>query len=108
MHRLSLEPRSNFTKAEYEAVVRRCQEYIKAGDIFQVVPSQRFAVETTADPFDIYRVLRVVNPSPFLFPVARREILADRLLAGDPGSRRGWRGDDPAAGGHSPPWCLCC
>ena len=64
---LTLQPRSNFTKAEYEEVVRRCQEFIKAGDIFQVVPSQRFAVETEADPFDIYRVLRVVNPSPFLF-----------------------------------------
>ena len=62
-----LEPRSNFTRAEYEAVVRHCQEYIKAGDIFQVVPSQRFAIETNAKPFDIYRVLRVVNPSPFLF-----------------------------------------
>jgi anthranilate synthase component 1 len=60
-------PRSNFTRERYEAVVRHCQEYIKAGDIFQVVPSQRFAVETTAAPFDIYRVLRVVNPSPFLF-----------------------------------------
>ncbi len=48
-------------------MVRHCQEYIKAGDIFQVVPSQRFRVETTASPFDIYRVLRVVNPSPFLF-----------------------------------------
>ena len=47
--------------------MRRCQEFIKAGDIFQVVPSQRFAIETKADPFDIYRVLRVVNPSPFLF-----------------------------------------
>jgi anthranilate synthase component 1 len=64
---VALEPRSNFTRAEYEAVVRHCQEYIKAGDIFQVVPSQRFAVETHANPFDIYRVLRVVNPSPFLF-----------------------------------------
>jgi anthranilate synthase component 1 len=62
-----LQPRSNFTRAEYEAVVRHCQEYIKAGDIFQVVPSQRFAIETEAAPFDIYRVLRVVNPSPFLF-----------------------------------------
>ena len=64
---VKLEPRSNFTRAEYEAVVRHCQEYIKAGDIFQVVPSQRFAIETNAKPFDIYRVLRVVNPSPFLF-----------------------------------------
>ena len=60
-------PESNMTRAEFESVVLRCQEYIKAGDIFQVVPSQRFRVETTADPFDIYRVLRVVNPSPFLF-----------------------------------------
>ena len=64
---ITLEPRSNFTREGYEAVVRHCQEYIKAGDIFQVVPSQRFAIETTAAPFDIYRVLRVVNPSPFLF-----------------------------------------
>jgi anthranilate synthase component I len=62
-----LVPESNFTRQAYEAVVRHCQEYIKAGDIFQVVPSQRFKVETTAKPFDIYRVLRVVNPSPFLF-----------------------------------------
>ncbi|MEO6809686.1 MAG: chorismate-binding protein, partial [Isosphaeraceae bacterium] len=61
---VTLQPKSNFTKEQYEAVVRRCQGYIKAGDIFQVVPSQRFAVETNADPFDIYRVLRVVNPSP--------------------------------------------
>jgi len=64
---VTLQPRSNFTRPEYESVVRRCQEYIKAGDIFQVVPSQRFEIETKADPFDIYRVLRVVNPSPFLF-----------------------------------------
>jgi anthranilate synthase component 1 len=64
---VQLIPKSNFTRDAYEAVVRHCQEYIKAGDIFQVVPSQRFQVETTAKPFDIYRVLRVVNPSPFLF-----------------------------------------
>ncbi len=63
----ALVPKSNFTREQYEAVVRHCQEYIKAGDIFQVVPSQRFEVETTGRPFDIYRVLRVVNPSPFLF-----------------------------------------
>ncbi len=62
-----IERESNFTREGYEAVVRHCQEYIKAGDIFQVVPSQRFRVETTASAFDIYRVLRVVNPSPFLF-----------------------------------------
>jgi anthranilate synthase component 1 len=68
-----LAPRSNFTREAYEAVVRHCQEYIKAGDIFQVVPSQRFTLETNADPFDIYRVLRVVNPSPFLFYLPFRE-----------------------------------
>ena len=64
---LKIEPTSNLTRTQYEAIVRHCQEYIKAGDIFQVVPSQRFQVETTAAPFDIYRVLRIVNPSPFLF-----------------------------------------
>lgn len=58
---------SNFEKADFEAMVLRCQEYIKAGDIFQVVPSQRFEVETRAQPFDVYRSLRIVNPSPFLF-----------------------------------------
>jgi len=60
-------PKSNFTREQYEAVVKHCQEYIKAGDIFQVVPSQRFQFETSADSFNVYRVLRVVNPSPFLF-----------------------------------------
>lgn len=64
---MRLTPQSNFTREGYEQVVRHCQEYIKAGDIFQVVPSQRFQLETKAAPFDIYRVLRVVNPSPFLF-----------------------------------------
>ncbi len=64
---LTLARKSNFTREAYEQVVRDCQEYIKAGDVFQVVPSQRFEVQTTARPFNIYRVLRVVNPSPFLF-----------------------------------------
>jgi anthranilate synthase component 1 len=59
--------RSNFTKPEFEAAVERCKEYIRAGDIFQVVLSQRLQTETTARPFDIYRTLRVVNPSPFMF-----------------------------------------
>lgn len=63
----TLEVRSNFERAEFEDMVRRCQEYIRAGDIFQVVPSQRFEIETAAQPFDIYRALRIVNPSPFLF-----------------------------------------
>jgi anthranilate synthase component 1 len=59
--------RSNFEPAAYEAAVVKCKEYIKAGDIFQVVLSQRLRTETRARPFDIYRTLRVVNPSPFLF-----------------------------------------
>ena len=58
---------SNFGPGGYEAAVEKAREYIKAGDIFQVVLSQRLTTETTAPPFDIYRTLRVVNPSPFLF-----------------------------------------
>ncbi|QVL29866.1 anthranilate synthase component I [Telmatocola sphagniphila] len=58
---------SNFTKAGYEAAVRKCQEYIFAGDIFQVVLSQRLQAKLTAPPFEVYRALRVLNPSPFMF-----------------------------------------
>ena len=60
---------SNFEPAAFESAVAKCREYIKAGDIFQVVLSQRLQTETRARPFDIYRTLRVVNPSPFLFYV---------------------------------------
>ncbi|MFP4056102.1 MAG: anthranilate synthase component I [Candidatus Brocadiia bacterium] len=58
---------SNFTRQDFEDAVRRCLDYIRAGDIIQVVLSQRLAVETQAHPFDVYRVLRVVNPSPYMF-----------------------------------------
>lgn len=58
---------SNFTQEQFEAAVEKCREYIRAGDIFQVVLSQRLQTETKARPFDIYRTLRVVNPSPFMF-----------------------------------------
>jgi anthranilate synthase component 1 len=58
---------SNFTKPRYLAAVRKAKSYIRAGDIFQVVPSQRFSAQTNADPFEIYRALRVVNPSPYLY-----------------------------------------
>ena len=64
---VSLPYRSNFEPAAFEAAVESCKEYIKAGDIFQVVLSQRLQTETKARAFDIYRTLRVVNPSPFLF-----------------------------------------
>ena len=58
---------SNFTQPGFEAAVRKAVEYINAGDAFQVVLSQRFRAETAARPFDVYRALRVVNPSPFMF-----------------------------------------
>jgi anthranilate synthase component 1 len=58
---------SNFTPQAYEQVVERAKEYIRAGDIIQVVPSQRFQVPIDVDPFDIYRALRTVNPSPYMF-----------------------------------------
>jgi anthranilate synthase component 1 len=58
---------SNFTQAEFEAAVEKARAYINAGDAFQIVLSQRFRKETRARPFDIYRALRVVNPSPFMF-----------------------------------------
>lgn len=58
---------SNLTKEQYEADVKKAKEYIKNGDIFQVVLSQRFEVETDVDPFDVYRCLRTSNPSPYLY-----------------------------------------
>lgn len=58
---------SNFSQAGFEAAVEKARAYINAGDAFQIVLSQRFRTETRARPFDIYRALRVVNPSPFMF-----------------------------------------
>jgi anthranilate synthase component 1 len=63
----SATPASNFIRADFEAAVEKCRDYIKAGDIFQVVLSQRFTVGVEADPFDLYRILRVVNPSPYMY-----------------------------------------
>ncbi len=61
------EVRSNTTREQYCEVVKRAKEYIQAGDIFQVVPSQRLRVPLETDPISIYRQLRVLNPSPYLF-----------------------------------------
>jgi anthranilate synthase component I len=58
---------ANMTKGQFVAAVKKAKAYIRAGDIFQVVPSQRFSAKTKADPFEIYRALRVVNPSPYLY-----------------------------------------
>lgn len=58
---------SNFDPQGFIQIVERAKEYIRAGDIFQIVLSQRLKTTTRARPFDIYRALRVVNPSPFMF-----------------------------------------
>jgi anthranilate synthase component 1 len=59
--------RSNRTQAQYEKMVERAKEYVYNGDIIQVVPSQRLARRTPADAFAIYRALRSVNPSPYMY-----------------------------------------
>jgi len=64
---VSLNFQSNMSRDQYEAAVVAGKEYIKAGDIFQFVPSQRLRVKSDAPPFDVYRALRVINPSPFMF-----------------------------------------
>ena len=69
----SLEWTSNFGPGEYQQAVESCREYIKAGDIFQVVLSQRLTCQTSASSLAIYRALRVVNPSPFMFLVETPE-----------------------------------
>ena len=61
------EARSNFTKAGYMAAVETAKDYIRKGDIFQVVPSQRWAQRFELPPFSLYRSLRRTNPSPFMF-----------------------------------------
>jgi anthranilate synthase component I len=59
--------RACFPREQYEAGVENCREYILAGDAFQIVLSQRFKVEFSVPPFDIYRALRSVNPSPYMY-----------------------------------------
>src|SRR5437773_12149157 len=59
--------RSNFRCEEFERAVRQAKEYICAGDIFQVVLSQRFESDFVGDPLDFYRCLRFINPSPYMF-----------------------------------------
>ena len=64
---VGISPRSNFSREHYLAAVEHCKEYIRAGDIVQVVPSQRWQSPLPCDPFDIYRALRTINPSPYMF-----------------------------------------
>ncbi len=58
---------SNLTREEFENSVIKSKEYVKSGDVIQIVVSQRYSAEYTADPFDIYRVMRTTSPSPYMF-----------------------------------------
>jgi anthranilate synthase component 1 len=62
-----LKIRSNFSKAGFEAAVEKAIAHVKKGDVIQVVPSQRFSVKVSGDPFRIYRILRTLNPSPYMY-----------------------------------------
>lgn len=57
-------------KSHYEQAVERAKQYIVDGDVFQVVISQRLDIDSPADPFDVYRVLRTLNPSPYMYFMA--------------------------------------
>lgn len=70
--------RSNVERNDFEASVEKAKEYVRSGDIIQVVLSQRFSGELSADPLDIYRVLRTLNPSPYMFFLR----LEDTVIAG--------------------------
>ncbi len=61
------ELQSNFSRADFESAVERCKDYVRSGDVIQVVLSQRFSGDLDADPFDVYRALRTINPSPYMF-----------------------------------------
>jgi anthranilate synthase component I len=62
-----IQVRSNFDKSDYLSAVKKAKDYIAAGDIFQVVLAQRFEVDLKTSPFAIYRALRIVNPSPYMY-----------------------------------------
>jgi anthranilate synthase component 1 len=69
-------PVSNFTRSEFEERVRAAKEYITAGDVFQVVLSQRFTLSSAADDLGLYRALRAVNPSPYMFLLRLADVSA--------------------------------
>jgi anthranilate synthase component 1 len=87
--------------------VEACKEAIRAGECFQIVPSQRFEVQTEADPLDVYRVLRTTNPSPYMYllrfdgfdivgssPEAHVKVTGDRAMLHPIAGTR-WRGETP-------------
>jgi anthranilate synthase component 1 len=61
------ELQSNFSRSDFESAVERCKDYVRSGDVIQIVLSQRFSGELDAAPFDVYRALRTINPSPYMF-----------------------------------------
>ena len=69
-----LEIRSSMSRTAYEAAVETAKEYILAGDIFQVVLAHRLETEIFVDPFEIYRALRVINPSPYMFHLRLEDV----------------------------------
>jgi anthranilate synthase component 1 len=73
--KISLKITSNLKKKEFKKIVEKGKEYIRAGDIIQVVLSQRFTTRTIADPFDIYRALRMINPSPYMYYLKLDDLL---------------------------------
>ena len=72
----------------YEAIVKQAKEYIAAGDIYQVVLSQRFEAEVGVDAFTVYRALRHVNPSPYMFFIRMGDRSIVGVVARDAGARR--------------------
>ena len=69
-----IEVSPTMSKGDYCEIVEQAKEYILQGDIFQVVLSQRFNFDLNANPFDVYRVLRQINPSPYMYFVKNREV----------------------------------
>ena len=67
------EAQSNWTRDDYLRAVERCKQYVSAGDVIQVVLSQRFSRRTGAHPFEVYRSLRAINPSPYMYFLRFRE-----------------------------------
>ena len=86
-----LEVTSNFTREEFMGIVEKCKEYVRSGDIIQAVLSQRFATSEKVDPIDLYRALRMLNPSPYLFYLQFGET---RLIGSSPEVMVRLEGDD--------------
>ena len=99
---------------DFLAAVARTKEYIRAGDVFQAVLSQRFDVEPGVDSFQVYRALRTVNPSPYMFflrfapegPLGAAAAPAEKLVQKDQKARRSRRLSNSPARRRSC-WCAC-